>query len=597
MAAYQAPLRDMRFALRALEAWAVLGRIPACADVGEDLGESVLDEAGRWAERELAPLAHLADRKGTELVAGQVRVPGEIRAAYEQFVAGGWPSLTASPEFGGQGLPQVLATAVSETWKAANLAFSLCPMLTQGAVEAIERHGGDALKARLLPKMVSGEWTGAMNLTEPQAGSDLAAVATLAERSGEVYRIRGRKIFITWGDHDMSANIVHLVLARTPNAPEGVKGISMFAVPKYLINEDGSLGERNDLATLSIEHKLGIHGSPTCVLAYGERDGAVGYLVGAEHGGLEAMFTMMNRARLAVGVEGLALAERAYQDALAYARERVQGHAPGGRQSTTILHHPDVRRMLMTMKAGIEAMRAIAYYTALEVDLANGAEDADTRMRSLARVGVLTPIVKGWCTELGQDLVSLAVQVHGGMGYIEETGVAQWLRDVRITTIYEGTTGIQAADLIGRKLIADRGAAVGALLEEISDFIAAAGAGETLPAVVGRELVAAHERAAAARGWVLERYSEDPNLPGAAAVNFLLLMGVLVGGWQLAVQARHASRVAADGSDEERRFLEAKIVTARFYAEHLLPRSYAYLTAIEAGSDSVMALAEQQFEH
>ena len=596
MAAYRAPLRDMLFALQALEAWGALRRVPSCNDLGEELGEAVLAEAGRWSERELAPLAHLADREGSVLVGGQVRVPEPIRAAYKQFADGGWCGLTAAPEFGGQGLPQVLGTAVSETWKAANLSFSLCPMLTQGAVEAIARHGSTALQHRLLPKMVSGEWTGAMNLTEPQAGSDLAALNTQAVRDGEQYRICGRKIFITWGDHDMSDNIVHLVLARVAGAPEGVKGISMFAVPKFLIKDDGSPGERNDVSTLAIEHKLGIHGSPTCVLGYGDRDGAVGYLVGAENHGLHAMFTMMNRARLAVGVEGLAVAERAYQDAFGYARERVQGRAPGATEHTTIFYHPDVRRMLMTMKAGIEAMRGLAYLSALEVDLGEGLEAQEERAASAACASVLTPIVKGWCTELSQELVSLAVQVHGGMGYIEETGVAQWLRDVRITTIYEGTTGIQATDLVGRKLIGDNGVALGALLDRVRAFIGGTRFGDELPGVVGRGLESALNRAVQAVEWILANHRGDPNLPGAAAVNLLLLLGTLLGGWQLAVQARHASRSAVAGGSDDAAYIAAKGLTARFYAEHFLPRSHAYLSAILAGSASVMALSEEQFE-
>jgi 3-(methylsulfanyl)propanoyl-CoA dehydrogenase len=597
MGSYQAPLRDMRFQFRALGAIAKLQRLPAHEDLTDDLVEAVLGAAARWSEQQLAPLAQLADRRGTELVAGQVRVPAEIRAAYREFVAGGWSALTASPTVGGQGLPQLLGTAVAETWKSANLAFSLCPMLTQGAVDALERHASAELKALLLPKMVSGEWTGAMNLTEPQAGSDLAAVQTRARRDGGLYRIAGRKIFITWGDHDMSENIVHLVLARSPDAPGGVKGISLFAVPKFLINGDGSPGELNDLTTVSVEHKLGIRGSPTCVLNYGEREGAIGYLVGTENDGLHCMFTMMNRARLAVGVEGLAVAERAYQAALAYARERVQGRAPGYEENTSIFHHPDVRRMLMTMKASIDAMRALAYYCALNVDLAEGAGAERERREAFDRVAVLTPVVKGWCTEVGQALASLGLQVHGGVGYIEETGVAQWLRDVRITTIYEGTTGIQANDLVGRKLIADGGAAVGALLGEIKTFLCATEFGaDLLPVAIRTALDAALGCAYRAVEYVLREHRADPNLPGAAGVNLLMLMGTLLGGWQLAIAARHAISERAGNAQDPEWFLSAKPVTALFYAQHVLPRAHSYLSAIMAGSASVMGLAEQQFE-
>jgi 3-(methylsulfanyl)propanoyl-CoA dehydrogenase len=594
MSTYRVPTADMRFALKTLGAVQQLERLPPFAEVTDELIDAVLSEAARWTEQVLAPLAQLGDRRGTELVDGEVKLPEEIKAAYRQFVDAGWPALAAAPEFGGQGLPQLVATMISETWKSANLAFSLCPMLTQGAVEALERHASESLRAQLLPKMVSGEWTGTMNLTEPQAGSDLGAVQTRAERDGEHYRIRGRKIFITWGDHDMSENIIHLVLARTPDAPPGVNGLSMFAVPKFLIAADGSVGERNDVVTVSTEHKLGIHGSPTCVMSYGEGEGALGFLVGRENEGLRYMFTMMNRARLAVGVEGLAVAERAYQGALAYARERIQGRVPGHREAATIFHHPDVRRMLMTMKAYTEAMRGLAYLCALSVDVAESAAEQDVRRRAGERAAVLTPIVKAWSTEIGQELASLGIQVHGGMGYIEETGAAQWLRDVRITTIYEGTTGIQANDLIGRKLLADEGAAVGELLDEVEVFIASA-RGDARCGGICVGLERALQRSRGAVAYILEQHEAEPALAGAVAVDFLLLMGTVLGGWQLASQAHRASLELVT-ADVQRPFLEAKLSTALFYAEHALPRSEGYFAAICAGAASVMALSEEQFE-
>jgi alkylation response protein AidB-like acyl-CoA dehydrogenase len=507
---------------------------------------------------------------------------------------GGWPALPCNPEFDGQGLPHVLATAVMEMWKSANLAFSLCPMLTHGAVEALEAHGSDTLKGLYLAKLVTGEWTGTMNLTEPQAGSDLAAITTRAVRDGDRYRITGRKIFITWGDHDLTDNVIHLVLARLPDAPPGVKGISLFLVPKFLLDADGRPAERNDVHPVSVEHKLGIHGSPTCVMSYGDNGGAIGYLVGEENQGLACMFTMMNHARLAVGVEGLSISERAYQAALAYARDRVQGYVPGEPERVPIIRHPDVRRMLLTMKSSIEAMRALAYVASASLDFSHHAGDEALRAHHQARIDLLTPVVKGWSTELGQELASLGVQIHGGMGYVEETGAAQHLRDSRITTIYEGTTGIQANDLAGRKVLRDGGRAMASLITEMRTTQAQLESATGVPGDLAGRLSAGIDALERAVQWLLKHGSHDPHAPGAAGVNLLMLTGTVAGGWLLGRGALAAARRLGEG-DSDREYLEAKLVTARFFAEQLMPRASAYAEAITAGSESMMTLAEEQF--
>jgi alkylation response protein AidB-like acyl-CoA dehydrogenase len=439
-----------------------------------------------------------------------------------------------------------------------------------------------------VPKLVSGDWTGTMNLTEPQAGSDLAAVKTRAEPKGDHYLIKGQKIFITWGDHDFTDNIVHMVLARLPDAPPGIKGISLFLVPKMLVNDDGSLGAHNDVWPVSLEHKLGIHASPTCVMSYGDGGGAIGYLVGEAHNGIALMFTMMNHARLAVGVQGLSISERAYQQALAYARERVQGSAPGSKERATIIQHPDVRRMLMLMKSGTEAMRGLCYVTAASLDHMHRGDDA-SKARHAARFALLTPVVKAWCTELAQELTSLGIQVHGGMGYVEETGAAQHFRDARIVTIYEGTTGIQANDFVGRKIIKDEGAA---LRDLIAEMRATDVSGPGLQAI-GKPLHAGIDALEQAARVLLERHRDDPSLPGAVAVNLLMLTGTVCAGWYMARSAAAAARQLAAGGDRD--FLEAKLATARFYAEHYLPRARSYLETVQAGAGSFMALRPEQF--
>ncbi len=594
---YQAPLNDMRFLLHEVIGLGTVASLPGWDEVTPDLVDAILAEANKLAAEVIAPLNETADRQGSKWSAGAVVTPDGFKAAYRQFVEGGWNALTCDHEYGGQALPGLVSTPVSEIWASANMSFSLCPLLTQGAIEALQLCGTPALKALYLPKMISGEWTGTMNLTEPQAGSDLAAIRTRAVPEGDHYRVSGQKIFITYGEHDLAQNIVHLVLARTSSAPEGVKGISLFVVPKYLVKPDGSLGEHNDLKCVSIEHKLGIHASPTAVMAYGETSGAVGYLVGEENRGLEYMFIMMNAARFSVGLEGVAIGERAYQKALAYARERVQGSEVGkkGGARVTIIHHPDVRRMLMTMKAQVEAARALAYYTASLFDIARRHADAGERKRHLVLGELLIPLVKGWSTELGIEIASTGIQVHGGMGFIEETGAAQHLRDARITTIYEGTTGIQANDLIGRKLGRDGGATMRVLLGEIAQTAAQLEAAKDGPC---GKIAAALKPAAAALAeasvWMGSHAASDPRLPAAGAVPYLMLAGYVAGGWQLARGALIArQKLEQAGGDAS--FYQTKITTARYYADHILPKTQALRHEVVEGSESVLALQEAQF--
>jgi alkylation response protein AidB-like acyl-CoA dehydrogenase len=568
-----------------------------CADSGfeevnSELATAILEEANRLATEVIAPLNVVGDQQGTTLDETGVRETPGFAEAYRQYAEGGWASLPFDEEYGGQGMPKLIGTAAEEIWQSASLAFSLCPLLTHGAVDAVEQHGSDELKAAYLPKMISGEWTGTMNLTEPQAGSDLAAVATRAVPQGDHYLVSGQKIFITWGDHQMTDNVIHLVLARLLDAPPGVKGISLFLVPKYLLDENGEAGERNDVHCVSVEHKLGIHASPTCVMSFGDKGGAVGYLVGEKNRGLMAMFTMMNVARQSVGLQGLSVSSRSYQQALAWAKERLQGTRSDGSRYP-IIEFPDVRRMLLLMKSGTEAMRALAYVAAAEIDRSRMARDPSEAARHHARVELFTPIVKGWLTEMSQELTSYGIQIHGGMGYVEETGSAQYYRDARITTIYEGTTGIQANDLVGRKTLANEGEVLADLLQEIEGVATQLSEAENL-APLGAALSDAVAAARSARQWLLDRAREDRNVAGAAGVNFLMLLGYVCGGWLMGQSALKASaRLASGGGDNA--FLEAKVVTARFYCEHLLPRAGACLAAIQAGPESMMALSADQF--
>ena len=600
MSTYHAPLKEMEFVLNELAGLAQVGKLPGFEEATPDTVAAILEEAAKFATNVLDPLNGPGDREGsTRLADGSVKTPAGFKDAYRQFIENGWNGLTKNPDLGGQGLPQLVATPVEEMWHSANMAFDLCPLLTQGAIEALELCGTPEQKALYLPRMVEGTWTGTMNLTEPQAGSDLAAVRTRAMPQGDgTYKLYGQKIFITYGEHDYTDNIIHLVLARTPTAPEGVKGISLFLVPKFLVNADGSIGARNDVHCVSLEHKLGIHASPTAVLAYGDSGGATGYLIGQENRGLEYMFIMMNQARFSVGMEGVGLSERAYQRAVAFARERVQGKAVGldkAQAAGPIIEHPDIRRMLMTMRAYTEATRAVAYVTAAAIDNAHRHPDLDARKRHQAFVDLMIPIVKGWSTEIAQEVTYLGVQVHGGMGFIEETGAAQHYRDARIITIYEGTTGIQANDLVGRKTARDAGATARAVAADIDKLAAhlASHADSALRAY-GLRLAAATAALQSAIDWIVANYAGNVRAAHAAAVPYLKLWGTVAGGWQLGRAALIATeRLAANGGDGA--FLRAKIATASFYAECLLPQAEGIAQAITEGSNTVLALAAEQF--
>ncbi len=592
MTEYHAPLRDMHFVLDELAGMAEITGLPGYEEATPDLIEAILGEADKLASEVLAPLNQVGDRERLTFENGVVRMPPGFTEAYARFVEGGWGSLAADPDYGGQGLPWTLAIAVQEMWNAANLSFALGPMLTQGAVEALQIHGTGEQKATYLPKLVSGEWAGTMNLTEPHAGTDVGALKTRAVPEGDHYLIQGQKIFITWGEHDCAENIVHMVLARTSGAPPGTKGLSLFIVPKFLPRADGTPGERNDLRCVSLEEKLGIHASPTCVMAYGDSGGAAGYLLGEKNHGMACMFTMMNNARMMIGLEGLALGERAYQAARDYARERIQGTALGDRDGgpVPIVRHPDVRRMLMTMRALNEAMRGLLYTAAAELDTAKRHPEPAARARAQARIDLLTPVVKAWLTDSGCEVASLGVQVHGGMGYIEETGAAQYYRDVRIAPIYEGTNGIQALDLLTRKLLRDRGTAAKAFLAEMTASLPALG-GDGLGAALESEL----ERMLEATDWLLETGAADLARAAAGATPYLRLFGIVTGAWLLARGAAAARRRLSNGGAEDRAFLEAKIATAQFYMANILPRAAAEAAAVIQGADSTLALDEAQF--
>ena len=594
MSTYVAPLKDMLFVINELAGLDEVSRLPGCEDVNAELVEAVLGEAAKFAQEVLEPLNRVGDEQQAKLADHVVTSPAGFKQAYTQFREAGWNGLGGLTAFGGQGLPHIVANPVQEMWNSSNMAFCLCPMLTSGVMEALGHHASTEQLQRYMPKLSSGEWSGTMNLTEPQAGSDLAAVRAKAIPEGDHYKISGTKIFITWGEHDMTDNIVHLVLARLPDAPEGVKGISLFIVPKFMVNADGSPGARNDVKCISIEHKLGIHASPTCVMQYGDAGGAIGYLVGEANRGLEYMFTMMNHARLGVGLEGVAVAERAYQHALEYARTRVQGREVGQRSGdrVTIIHHPDVRRMLMHMKSQIEAMRALAYVAAATLDKARHHPDAIEKRRNQALIDLLIPVVKAWCTELCVEIASTGVQIHGGVGFVESTGAAQYLRDARITTIYEGTTGIQANDLVGRKVGYEKGATAMALITEMRKTAAALAGGEL--AAIGQSLAGSIDALETATAWIVDTYPKNPNAVFAVAVPYLKLFGTVGGGWMMVRAAEVAARKRGEpGADAS--FYEAKLITTRFYCEHVLPQALAYRQTVISGADSVMALAQSQF--
>ena len=593
MTDYQAPLKQMKFTLEHLAEFGAVRALPDYSSVDLDTVEAVLEEAAKFAGGVLAPTNVIGDRQGVRVVGDDVEVPAEFTAAYAQFCEGGWPGIASNPEFGGQGLPKLLAVACDEMWAAANVSFALCPELSQGAILALDRHGTDELKRNYLEKLISGQWAGTMCLTEPQAGSDLSSLTTRAEPHGDAYLITGQKIYITWGDHPMAENIVHLVLARLPDAPPGTKGISLLVVPKYKLNADGTPGARNDNRAVSVEHKMGIHASPTCVMSFGDHGGAEGWLVGKPNEGLAAMFVMMNYMRLGVGLQGVGLADRSYQLAVKYARERVQGRAPGEKGRVAIIRHPDVRRMLLAMRSLTQASRALCYYTAACLDRGQHAADAESAATWQARSELLTPVAKAWVTESALEVTSHGIQVHGGMGYVEETGAAQYYRDARIAPIYEGTNAIQAIDLVGRKLLRDGGATVSAFVSDMRAVDAPlANAGDEF-AVVRSALARALDELVQCSTHILTGDRKDPELTGAVAFNYMMLLGTVVGGWQLARGALAAHQQIGSGGD--RAFCDAQVVMACFYAEQFLPRCTAYAAAVRAGSRTVMALPADAF--
>jgi len=584
---YRAPLEELRFVLEELLGTGQLAAYPAFADYTDEVGASILQEAARFAESVLEPLNRPGDREGAHWTPDGVSTPKGFKEAYAQFVSDGWQQLGTDPRFGGQRVPQALNCAVQELWGASNLSFELCPMLTHGAVHALELCGSEAQQQLFLPRMASGEWTGTMVLTEPQAGSDLGEVRTRAVPEGDHYRLFGQKIFITWGEHDYTDNIIHMVLARIEGAPAGVKGISLFIVPKVLVNADGSLGERNEVRCISIEHKLGIHASPTCVLQFGQDRGAIAYLVGQPNRGLEYMFIMMNTARLGVGVQSYAVGDRAFQHAAEYARTRLQGKPAGAADAKRlpIIHHPDVRRMLLTMKSCTEASRAVAFYAGQQLDLAAHHPDAAARAAAQARADLLIPIVKAWNTETANEVAAIGVQVHGGMGFVEETGAAQYVRDVRITTIYEGTTGIQANDLIGRKIGRDRGAALSALISDMRRELEALEPRGEMPGETRDAALQAVALLESASRSLVGNIAAAPERALAVSVPFLKLCGLVTGGWLL---AKSAAIAAAGRGAAGKDFYQSKIRTARFYAKQVLPQAIGLAKVVEEGAASVL---------
>jgi alkylation response protein AidB-like acyl-CoA dehydrogenase len=597
MSGYQAPLRDMQFVLRELAGLEEIAKLPGCEEV-LGVADPILEEAAAFASEVLDPINQTGDKEGCTWKDGNVTTPKGFKEAYARFAKAGWIGLPVPEEYGGQGLPSLMLGPTLEMWNAANVGFANGPLLNQGAIEAIELVGSDEQKKTYIPKLVDGTWTGTMCLTEPQAGSDLAQVRTKAVPGGDCYLLTGQKIFITFGEHDMAENIIHLVLARLPDAPEGTKGISMFIVPKFVVNADGSLGKRNDIVCAGIEHKMGINGNPTCTMNLGENGGAVGYLVGQANEGLKYMFIMMNAARFSVGVQGMAIADRAYQSALAYAKERLQFRDVASRspEPKRIIEHPDVRRMLMWMKSQIEAMRALSYVTAASLDLANKHPDEKVRKEQKAFVDLMIPVVKGWCTEAAIDVCSTAVQVFGGIGYVEETGIAQQYRDVRITTIYEGTTGIQALDLVGRKLAQDMGATATRVIGMMQKVV------KELETAENEDLKALAAPLSKAIGALAETSQfigmtamGDLRKAVACSVPYLKLWGIAAGGWQMARAALVAAQKITAG-DAESEFYKAKIATARFYGSHVLTQSAYLKRQITDGSGDVMTLTEAQFD-
>lgn len=583
MSHYTAPVEDMGFVLKE-----VVGLEKVCEEAGLDTStvdiiETVLDAAGKLAKEEIEPINKPADLEGLKInSSGEVTTAKGFKEAYQHYVEGGWGSLQFDTAYGGQGVPFVVAASVQEMWHSANMSWGLCPLLTQGAVEAITHNASEELKQRYLPKLISGEWSGTMNLTEGDAGTDVGALKTRAIPEKDHYLLRGQKIYITWGEHDMTENIVHLVLARLPDAPAGVKGISLFLVPKILVNKDGSLGELNDLKALSLEDKIGIHACPTCVMSYGDKTGAIGYLIGEENKGIQCMFTMMNNARLTVGLQGVSIAERAYQQTLSFCKERVQGVAPGYTDAGPIIRHPDVQRMLATMKSITEAARALTYTACAEVDMAAGDLPTEMLARHNRRLGLLTPIVKGWCTETAQEVTSLSLQCHGGMGYIEETGIAQIFRDARILPIYEGTNGIQSMDLVGRKITGDGGLGIKELILEMKAFSNQISPDTLLSkAQLDRfkeSLIALEE----ASSLVLNN-SENKHYLGMIAFDMLMMSGTITAAWQM-LKSLEKAKAAFENKKISSDFFESKTKSVGHFIDSILPRYLAHFTTISATS-------------
>lgn len=593
---YTAPLKDMRFVLDEIAGMEEIAALPGYEHASPDVVEAVLAEAARLAGEVWAPTNKNGDLQMSKLAGETVKTPDGFKDAYTQFAQGGWTGVTCAPDHGGQALPHAIGMAVGEMWQAANLALSLCPLLSQAAIEAIEVLGTPADKAKYLPKMISGEWTGSMHLTEPQAGTDLAAIRTVAKKNGDHYLMKGQKIFITWGEHDFTPNIIHLVLARVDGLPEGNDGLGLFIVPKFMVNDDGSIGKRNDVRAVSLEHKLGIHGSPTCVMMYGENEGAVSYLIGQPGQGLRNMFIMMNNARLGVGQQGVALSEAAYQHALQYAKDRVQGMKLGDKSGkrVAIIEHPDVRRMLLTMKSNTEASRALAYYAAGMIDRSRHAGDDAAKTAAAARLDLLVPLVKAWATDLAVETASTGLQIHGGMGFIEETGAAQYYRDSRILPIYEGTNGIQANDLVFRKVLRDGGAEAAKFMGEIKAFAKTLTQkpSDDLDVIQGSlvKAVAALEETTA---WMLANAKSNTDAMAASAVPYLRQFSLVAGGYMMARMASSAHGALHGGDDAN--FYNTKLITARFFAEALLPQVHGLSAPIMGGQKMACAIANDQF--
>ena len=584
MSNYTAPVEDMGFVLRE-----VVELEKLCSETGLDAStidivDTVLEAAGKLAREEIEPINKPGDLEGLKInSAGEVTTANGFKEAYHHYVEGGWGSLQFDTKYGGQGVPFVVAASVQEMWHSANMSWGLCPLLTQGAVEAITHNASDELKQRFLPKLISGEWSGTMNLTEGDAGTDVGALKTRASPEKDHYLIRGQKVYITWGEHDMAENIVHLVLARLPDAPAGVKGISLFLVPKILVNDDGSLGEVNDLRALSLEEKIGIHACPTCVMSYGDKTGAIGYLVGEENKGMQCMFTMMNNARLTVGLQGVSVSERAYQQALSFCNMRVQGVAPGYKEAGPIIRHPDVQRMLSNMKSITEASRALTYSACAEVDFAGSDLPTEALDQHKRRLGLLTPIVKGWCTETAQEVASLSLQCHGGMGYIEETGIAQILRDARILPIYEGTNGIQAMDLVGRKIISDNGLGMNELILEMHECANKESLSEQVSIAQLNRFTESLTALENATSLVLNN-SENKQHSGKIAFDFLMMAGTITATWQM-LKSLDKAKIAFESNTVSSDFFEEKSRSVKHFLDFILPRYLANFTTISALSN------------